>query len=185
MTKKLPDSNWDNEKNLDSYPSIFKVLIFSLQSQNEKNAQLFTAQLWIISYIIHFIADFGLYLKKEFIKSLNRKVVCIEEHFTGERIQKTKKNTKWTKLRYIESELYILLFIFYRSVIWVININAHLPKTVCAKMRTQCLKNSRENKAEQSITTSWKFFFGLSFNLICTQDWVRLSPCYGRRQRKR
>lgn len=80
------------KKNLDSYPSIFKVLIFSLQSQNEKNAQLFTAQLWIISYIIHFIADFGLYLKKEFIKSLNRKVVCIEEHFTGERIQKTKKS---------------------------------------------------------------------------------------------
>lgn len=92
MTKKLPDSNWDNEKKFGFIPFNFQSADFFLTIAKRKNAQLFTAQLWIISYIIHFIADFGLYLKKEFIKSLNRKVVCIEEHFTGERIQKTKKN---------------------------------------------------------------------------------------------
>lgn len=69
---------------------------------------------------------------------------------------KQKLSTAKTEFRYIESELYILLLIFYRSVIWVISINARLLGREKKDTRIQSVCFEFKEKANRTKTASWK-----------------------------
>lgn len=60
-----------------------------------------------------------------------------------------KMDTAKTELRYNERELYILLVIFHRSVIWVININMHLLESVCMRESLKTTEKKIQGKAKR------------------------------------